>query len=94
MLVPDDGEMSASRSVLFIPVEITYICSNRHGGYVVSEAIWILYNDKSRIPARNHNPVSRSPSAQAIHCMECVISPSPIKLSPEEVRVYEITERE
>ena len=30
----------------------------------------------------------------AIHYMECVISPSPIKLSLEGVRVYEIAERE
>jgi len=67
MLVPDDGNMSASRSVRFIAVEITDICSNRHGGYVVSEAIWILDNDKSRILAGNRNPVSRSPCPQAIH---------------------------
>lgn len=61
---------------------------------MVLEAIWILDNDKSRIPAGNRNLVSRQPSPQAIHYMECVIPPSPIKLSPEEVRVYEITERE
>ena len=66
MLVPDDGEMPASRSVRYNPVEIKDICSNTHGGYVVSEAVRILDNDKSHTPARNHNPVSRSSSAHAI----------------------------
>jgi hypothetical protein len=70
MSVPDDGEMPASRSVRSNPVEITDICSNIHGGYVVSKAVQILGNDKSRIPATNHNPISRSPNAHAIHYME------------------------